>query len=487
MPAPSEPTRRWLISDAVALPAPSPEDGLELVGAGVALEGDRIVEVCRGADRAAAAAREAGQPARRFDGCLITPAFVNAHTHLAMACFRGVSIEEATGANVVEDLFFELEARMSPGDIAAFARLGAYESLLSGVGLVWEHYYGGEALAEAIASTGLGAVVAPTLQDLEGPGASGWEAQLEATAALTGPGWSARGIWAALGPHATDTVSAELWARALTLARAHELPVHVHVAQSLEEVERSHARHGRSPIAQLDELGVLDADEGPAHLTLIHAIFASRGDLTRLDPRRHTLGFCPYSQLIFGFPAAAPTWEELGLSWFVATDAAASNDSMNVQKELRYVAGLRTSAASASAEYQRFLARGGLEPARRVGQRRRALHTERAALADPQRLLARVWSIPGRMHPGVRVGQIAPGALANLAVWDLDHPSMWPGTRPLRTLAMGDTTGALYNLMCQGRWVGADGDYHRSLLHMQGYREARQEASQRLEALLARL
>lgn len=49
-------------------------------------------------------------------------------------------------------------------DVDAFARLGAYDCLLSGTTCVWDHYYFGEAIAKAARSVGLCAVVAPTLQ-----------------------------------------------------------------------------------------------------------------------------------------------------------------------------------------------------------------------------------------------------------------------------------------------------------------------------------
>ena len=418
---------------------------------------------------------------------LVTPAMVNAHTHLAMACFRGLSIEDATGGNVVEDLFFAVEAAMTSADIAAFARIGAYESLLAGVGLVWEHYYGGEALADAISQTSLCAVVAPTLQDLDGPGKDRWEENLELTLKLADPAWQARGIYSALGPHATDTVSATLWERVRHLANTHELPVHAHVAQSIEEYERAAERHGTSPVGWLDTLGLLDEDGGAPSFLMVHAIFMSDADLATLDPARHALGFCPYSQLIFGFPADVTRWEAHGLPWYVATDAAASNDSMNLQKEMRHIAGLRTVEASSHPDYRRFASSGALEDARNANNARQDTHRQREALATDEALLSRVFSIPGALHPSFRAGTIAPGALANLIVWDTAHPSMWPGLHPLRTIAMGDTTDAIWNMMARGEWVSEGGNYHRALTTSPDYLDAHQEATARLTALLARL
>ena len=57
----------------------------------------------------------------------------------------------------------------------------------------------------------------------------------------------------------------------------------------------------------------------------------------------------------------------------------------------------------------------------------------------------------------------------------------------MRTLAMGDTTDALWNVMSRGVWVGEGGNYHRSLTDSQEFIDAKNTASQRLQALLKRL
>lgn len=466
---------QWLTSTRVLLP------DHQISQASILIHGAQIERVIQGPPP-----RTDPTPINDLGDALLTPAFVNAHTHLAMCCFRGLSVEDSTADNVVEDLFFAIESNLTHEDITAFARIGAYESLLCGVGVVWEHYYGGIAIAEAIAETGLCAVVAPTLQDIDGPGAGALDQQLDATLALHGDSWASRGIWSALGPHATDTVSDALFEQVRALSRQHDLPVHAHVAQSIEEYQRSIATHAVSPFERLDKLGMLGAD-GPDSFLLIHAIFGSSADIGLLDPTRHTLGFCPYSQLIFGFPADVATWQAHDIPWFVATDAAASNDSMNVQKELRYVAGLRAHASSNSSEYKNFIEHSGLDHAESSASRRRQLFEDRARFADESFLLDRVWGIPGALHPSFTAGVIAQGALANLIVWDTDAPSMWPGLRPARSIAMADTTGAIQNVMLRGSWVGETGDYHRSITQSDAYRDARTEASARLRALLDRI
>ena len=80
---------------------------------------------------------------------LLFPTLVNSHTHLAMGALRGITDGDAFTGNVVEDLFFRLEVALEPEDVRAFVRMGCWEALLAGTGSVWEHYYFGDAIADA--------------------------------------------------------------------------------------------------------------------------------------------------------------------------------------------------------------------------------------------------------------------------------------------------------------------------------------------------
>ena len=417
-----------------------------------------------------------------FGGRLISPAFVNAHTHLALGFLRGAAGLATASDNMVLQGFFRLEERLTPADVRAFARMGAYESLLHGVGWVWDHYYHGEEVAEALLEVGLGGVVAPTLQDVSGPGHNDSQRQLDATVRIAeATRFSERGVFAAVGPHATDTVSADLWGRAAETANRLDLPLHAHLAQSIEEVRLSHQLTASSPASWLLAEGLLESS--PVNV-LAHCLFVSQEELAQLEPARDHPVYCPYSQLLFGFPARPDRWEEHGLGWVVATDCSASNDSFNVQKELRFVAGQRTAGVSWSAAEDDFVGSGGLERAEKLWRLRGEAFTRLGPTAEPQRLLDRVWRVPGSLHPGARAGVLEPGALANVAVWDIDHPAFWPATNVLQGLAMGDTTQALHALFVAGREVGEAGDFHRSLVMSVAYVEAREEADHRLRDLL---
>ena len=409
-----------------------------------------------------------------LSGHLVAPSFVNAHTHLPMSAFRALGGVAGRANNVIEDVWFAVESRMTAADVRAFTRVAALEVLLGGTGAVFEHYYHGEALAQAFVDVGLTGVIAPTVQDLSGPGVPQRAAQIEATLAIHHDAeLAAKGIRSMWGPHATDTVSEEVFRELLALPA--ELPVHVHVAQSIEELRRAR-RGGRTPIEALGDAGVL---ERPA--LLVHALFVSASDRERLDPERHVLGHCPWSQTQFAWPAHLDPWLDAGFAVAVGTDAGACNDTMNVQQELRLMAtGPMYQVATHETTYALL---GNDDAAEGLAARRRHAFQRTARQADPLWLLSTVGTAPGRLVPELGLGEIRAGALANIAVWDLQHPALWPARDPLRALTFGDATPALHSLLVAGRWIGEVGDV-RSLLRQEVVRDWVREATERLEALL---
>jgi 5-methylthioadenosine/S-adenosylhomocysteine deaminase len=363
--------------------------------------------------------------------------------------------------------------------------MGAYECLLNGVGFVWDHYYFGRATANALQQVGLAGVVAPTLQDLAGPGIKWLERQWDETHHIAShDDFANAGIFAAYGPHATDTVSTDLWKRIAKEAKQTELPIHTHLAQSQEEYLKVFSREGKSPVQYLKNIGLLEKETAGL---FVHGIFISKDELPLLATNNKALVFCPFSQLIFQFPAAVAEWEKAGVRWTVATDCVASNDSMNVQKELRYVAGLANMGVTYSPEHQRFLNTSGTESAKNVGDFRSSQQDLSMKFSDSEFLLQKLFLTSESLHPKFRVGRLSAGSLANLIVWDNTHPSMWPATQNLRTLAMGDTTQAIHNMMVAGKWVGKDGNFHNSLVHSSEYESSLREAEERLNALKNRL
>ena len=94
----------WIYSEHVLLPG---EGRVHVAPASVGIEGTRIVAVQPGQHAEAEVLRNR----------LLAPAFVNAHTHLAMSAYRGIGGMASLRNNVVEDLYFVLESGLQPGDV----------------------------------------------------------------------------------------------------------------------------------------------------------------------------------------------------------------------------------------------------------------------------------------------------------------------------------------------------------------------------------
>jgi 5-methylthioadenosine/S-adenosylhomocysteine deaminase len=371
---------------------------------------------------------------------ILAPAFVNGHTHLSMCALRGLVGQSQMSGNVVEEVYFGLETSLTRDDVRAFARLGAWECLLSGTGAVFDHYYYADAVAEALVDVGLCGVVAPTFQDLSGPGSAAGEAAIETTLAIAdNGGLREAGVFAAFGPHATDTVSRAAWERLAELGSRHSLPIHAHLSQSFEELERLVASADGDPVSRLAP--VLEAG---VPLLGVHGIYLSDSELDRLAEADVVLGYCPAAQHQFAFPARVEGWRKRGIGLVLGTDAGVCNDRMDVQAEVRMVATAATPRVTHGPEHAAWRSGRSLQDARQAEGRRATLLTSEEALAS-------VWSTPGGWARGLGVGKIAPGARANMIVVDPSHPALWPGTDTLRALAYGNVAAALEATMINGQ------------------------------------
>lgn len=468
----------WVVSDRVLSVAPdgAKEEALALgvcKGRVVRREPASLLRQGPLFDRA----KLTGAPVYELAAAPVVPGFVNAHTHLALAPLRGVTNVANRSGNVIGEVYFRLESFLSGADVRSFTRMGAYESLLCGVTEVWDHYYFGHDVARALLEVGLCGVVAPTLQDLAGPGVKTWQTQLADTLDLsTDAELRAAGISTALGPHATDTVSDELLERVGDLARTHSLPVHLHAAQTFEEFRQAAARYpsgiGRGLLEALVDTEVL----------LAHGLFLSEAECRALAGASFTLAYCPLSQIQFGFLGPLDVWRSRGGRWAVGTDCVASNDALDVQRELPWAGGEAALGTSFSCERTRLLS--GESSAAACLEAKRVERSGAIAI-EPAELLAAAYGmgLPARGHGPA---PLSVGSSANFLVLDPNHPALYPDEGLARTLAYGSTHGAIRWMCVRGKTIGMRDGLSRELLSSDSYQECLTEAQRRRDELFER-
>ena len=227
------------------------------------------------------------------------PGFVNAHTHLYSG-LAPLGMPAALGApatllDILRGLWWRLDRALDATTLRAAARYHVAHALLAGTGAVFDHHESPgfiegslDVLADACASLGCRAVLCYGATERNG-----------------GAREAARGIAAcerflrdnrrplvrgAVGLHASFTVSDETIREAARLARAHGVPLHVHVAEGVCDVDDARARGYAGPVARLDALGALGEGD-----ILVHGVHLGEDEVRLVNERGAWLVQCPRS------------------------------------------------------------------------------------------------------------------------------------------------------------------------------------------------
>lgn len=263
------------------------------------------------------------------EGCLFIPGLVNAHTHLAMTLLRNVAPDVPLDRWLAEHIW-PRERRLRPGDVYWGALLGLAEAIRSGTTAVADMYFFVDEVAEAVEEAGVRALLSYGVVALAPDRIEPELAEAERFVRSWDGGAEGR-IRAALSPHAPSTCPAEVWKRATALAHELKVPLHTHLAETREEVERFRTETGQSPTEWLEELGALSVP-----LIAAHCVHVSEKDIEILAAHGASAVHCPTSNLRLGC-GIAPVAELLsgGVNVALGTDGAASAGDLNMVEEVR--------------------------------------------------------------------------------------------------------------------------------------------------------
>jgi len=312
-------------------------------------------------------------------GCVLLPGLVNTHTHTPMWVFRGLT-EDVPRGEWLTGRLLPLERRLGPDELRRGALAGCLELIENGVTTIADRYGHMDAVATAVETSGLRAVVGHSLFDRSA------EADLARSEALverfgTDPARSR--VWAGLAPHATDSCGPDLLRRVRRLADRTGARVFIHLAQSEEEVATVAAREATGCAGYLDALGLL----GP-EVVVAHATYLSDAEADLVGARRTAVAHCPSSNAkLEGRVAPIARMRRAGAVVGLGTDAACCNNGMDLFDEMK-IAGLLNKVATD-------------DPAALP-----ALDILRAATSEAARALG-IDHLVGTLEPGKRADVIA--------------------------------------------------------------------------------
>lgn len=313
----------------------------------VAFEGDKIIGIGKLEEL------QKQYPNAEFEGfgeAVITPGFVNCHSHLELSIMRGF-------LDNVEDNFFKWlikiavtrDEKLTTEDIEISAILGALEGGQAGVTCFGDIGRYGRAGFEALKKTGLRGVV---FQETEfSPhnerGNEDFEKLKDKLLALKADENAL--VKAGISPHAPYTVSRKLFELITDYSLAENIKISIHAAEShLEEDLMIHNRGamanfyrergihwtppGLSSVQYLAEIGVLQAKP-----LLAHCIRTDEQDWELISENGASIAHCPKSNAKFGHRTAPlEKFLDKDLQVGLGSDSVASNNACDILEEGRF-------------------------------------------------------------------------------------------------------------------------------------------------------
>ncbi len=327
-----------------------PVSGPPVEGGAIAVENGMIRAI--GPVREIAAAFSA--PVEQFPGCAIIPGLVNAHSHLELTHFpswklrKGIDYSPRTYVDWVIQVI-KIRRALSRQEREQSVTEGIRISLESGTTAVGEilsdpslvSCYSGSPLTGRLFLEAIGQDEALCEQVLTGIAAC-----LEEDCVSP--------LKMGLSPHTPHTLSARFFLRLRDFARERSLPLAVHLAESRAEVDflfdstgpiadklypfvgwQGHLPKPRrtTPAAYLDSLGILGRGT-----SVIHCVHVTPADVAIIRKSGATVVLCPRSndRLDHGAPPVH-LLKKAGISLALGTDSLASNDSLSMLDEVRFL------------------------------------------------------------------------------------------------------------------------------------------------------
>jgi putative selenium metabolism protein SsnA len=384
----------------------------------VVTEGDRI-----------AAIGPVSQMARRFpqaeavdcSGKIVLPGFICTHHHLYSTMARGMNPPGEPASNfveILERLWWKLDMALSEEDVTLSAQIPLAECIRNGTTTIIDHHASPshrdgslDLIEKAVRGAGLRASLCYEVSDRNEPG--GGIAENGRFIKKVGKGDGQ--IAAMMGLHASFTLSDETIEKCVGIARDAGVGCHIHVAEDAADREDSVAKYGVPTVERLRRLGVAGAQS-----IFAHCIHIDESEMDILAATRTSVAHNPESNM---------------------------NNAVGVAKLLKLLkkgvlVGLGTDGMSSDMLAQMRCAY--------LLQRLDNRDPRVAFVEAPQLLLQNNVEICERQF-GLRLGEIAEGSPADLAIIDYLPPTPLDETNFLGHLIFGLVDATVDTTVCRGK------------------------------------
>ncbi len=355
-------------------------------------------------------------------GGLVMPGLINAHTHAAMTCFRGLA-DDLPLMDWLENHIFPAESKLTSDWVYKGTLLACAEMIASGTTTFCDMYLYADFVARAAKDAGLRAVVGEVLYDFDSPNYGPIEKGLIYTQDLIDSWRDDPLIRIAVEPHSAYLCSPALLAQAKAIGDREKVSMVIHLSESEQEVQQVRQRYGKTPVEHLAQIGFL----GP-RLVADHCVALTDKDMDILADHHVKVAHNPESNMkLASGVAPIPDLLKRGVTVGIGTDGCASNNDLDLFQEMDTLAKIHK------------------------------VHTMDPTVMDAATVLGMATRGGAKvLAMEDRVGVLAPGKQADIIILDTNQPHLVPMYNPYSHLVYVFSGGDVRTTIVAGRVLMED-------------------------------
>ena len=404
-----------LISNGIILPMTATDGSNAYFKGYVGIENERIGFVSADSLQAEEFMAKHSGDCTQIDatGKIVMPGLINTHTHVAMALLRGIS-DDVPLMEWLEQHIWPIEGKMGYKEVYDGARLGMLEMMMGGTTTLVDMYPYEEAVAEAAQDAGIRAVVCPCPMDFRMEHfENDWRAVKKRFS-------DSRLVTMMMGPHAIYTLSDNNLQRSISLSGELGVGSHVHLAETKTEQDNCMVQHGMSPTEYLEKEGLFSTRTLAAHCVVM-----SDHDIEILARHKVSVAHNPQSNMkLASGIAPVKKMMDAGVNVAIGTDGASSNNDLDMWEEMRTASLLQKVATMDPCSIPAYTAL-------------------QMATVNGAKAIGREGEL----------GILAPGALADILLVNLEKPHLYPHTNLVSELVYSAHSEDVDTVIINGRIV----------------------------------
>ena len=272
---------------------------------------------------------QAAEGAQVIDGnrTVAMPGLVNTHTHAAMTLLRSYA-DDMELMDWLNNKIWPAEAKLNNNCIYWGTSLAVLEMIKSGTTVFADMYDSMHEVAKVVDEAGIKANISRGLLVFSDDNGKNIQKNINLFHNFHNKADGRLKVW--FGPHAPYTCPPEYLKDIVAAAKECNTGLHMHVAETKDELKQIRDGYGKTPTEYVRDLGVFDQ---PAMIA--HGVYLTDSDIEILKEHHVSVAHNPSSNLkLASGIAEVHKYLKAGLNVSLGTDGASSNNSLNMFKEM---------------------------------------------------------------------------------------------------------------------------------------------------------